>query len=217
MNRLNTLSTICGLLTLIIISCGPTATFDDPQPIDLKNENSFDKKYLGTYQSSDSATTLFITDQLITQSYSHYIETLLDSLDTIYQLSADTLINSKSKSREIVLRTDGSIIQKYQNLDTLFEFKEGHVLRKYKGHYFLNRQDKNDKKWSVGKLTLEKDILTLSYISGKEDIDLLNEITRTPEDTSKSTINYDINKKQFKKFLNSDGFRNIDTFVRVKD
>ena len=60
-------------------------------------------------------------------------------------------------------------------------------------------------------------MLTLSYISGKEDIDLLNEITRTPEDTSKSTINYDINKKQFKKFLNSDGFRNIDTFVRVKD
>jgi len=202
---------------LINTNCGPTATFDDPQPIDLKNENSFNKKFLGAYQSSDSAITLFITDQLITQSYSHYIETLLDSLDTTYQLLADTLINNKTKSREIVLRTDSSIIQKYQNLDTIFEFKEGHALKRYKGHYFLNWQDKDDKKWSVGKLTLEKDILTLSSILGKEDIDLLNELTKTPEDTSKNTINYDLNKKQFKKFLNSDGFRNIDTFIRVKD
>jgi len=217
MNKLYTLSTICGLLLLINTSCGPTATFDDPQPVDLKKENSFNKKFFGSYQSSDSATTLFITDQLITQSYSHNIETLLDSLDTIYQLSADTLINSKSKSREIVLRTDSSIIQRYHNLDTLFEFKEGHVLKKHKGHYFLNWQDKADKKWSVGKLSLEKDILTLSSILGKEDINLLNEITKTPEDTSKNTLNYDLNKKQFKKFLNSDGFRNIDTFIRVKN
>lgn len=60
-------------------------------------------------------------------------------------------------------------------------------------------------------------MLTLSSILGKEDIDLLNEMTKKSEDTSKSSINYDLNKKQFKKFLKSDGFRNIDTFVRVKD
>lgn len=202
---------------LINASCGPTATFDTPQPRGLRNESSFNKHFLGAYRSLDSSITIFITNQLITQSSNQFIETLIDSLGSIYKLSADTLINLKNKNREIVLRTDSSIIQQYQHIDTLFEFKEGHALKKYKAHYFLNQQDKDDKKWSVAKLSLEKDMLTLSSILGKEAIDLLNEITDTPEDTSQSTINYDLNKRQFKKFLRSDGFSNIDTFVRVRN
>ena len=217
MNRIVILSTICGILLLITAACGPTATFDIPQPTGLKNEQHFNKSFVSSYLSTDSSSTLIITDKLITQHYNYTIETIIDSLEKVYHLSGDTLINIKNDNRKIVLRTDSSIIQTHHEIDTIFEFKEGRVLKKYKGQYFLNIQDNENKKWTVSKLSLENNMLTLSAIVGKEAIDMLNEITNTPEDTSYSTPNYTIDKKQFKKFLSSGGFSKIDTFLRIKN
>lgn len=200
------------------MSCGPTATFDSPQPEGIKEEKHFDKKTAGTYQSLDSTSQLFVKDRLIIARYYDYKEILIDSLNSSsFKLSNDTLINLTTTAWEIVQRTDSSVIRKHPQLDTVFQISQVSVLKKYKGHYFLNWQNKEDKTWTVTKMNVDKEILTLASINGKEDIDSLNEITKTPKDSTKSSINYDLDKKKFKMFLKSDGFRNIDTFVRVKN
>lgn len=217
MNRLYTLSTICGLLLLINISCGPTATFENPQPEDVEAETTINKKLFGSYQSKDSSYTMVINTNMITIQRDSYTDIPLTALASSFSLIGDTLINNTDNTKKIVQRTDIAVIQHEVLTDTIFKFSEGYVLKKYLGHYFINTLDEETKKWDVSKLSLEKDQLTLSSIFGKVDIHLLNEITDTPEDTSQSTINYDISRKQFKKFLKSDGFRHIDTFIRVKN
>lgn len=206
-----------GLTATLLANCGPSATFDETQPSGGSIEKSFSKKYQGKYLSKDSSSTLTISDNSITSEYQEFIETSIQDLDANYKVIGDTLFNLTSNSKDLITsRNDSSIFSTHKQLDTIFKIEAGAVLKKYKGHYFLNKEYGANQKWQVNKLSLEKNILTYSSIMGEEDIDKLNDITNTAKDTTATIVNYSLNKKQFKKFLQANGFSRIDTFFSIK-
>lgn len=203
MKRLLLYSNLGLVMLLVNLSCGPIATFDTPQPNGLKNESGFGKNIQGVYQSADSSSILRVNEKFIIHEYTEILlET--DSL-TLADTNSTAIDNSKADT------VHNQIIK----LDTIFKIDEAHALKKYRGHYFLNWKSSETQKWEVSKLSLEKDLLTIASIRGEEDINKLNEITKTPQDTTVGSVNYDLNKKQFKEFLKSNGFSAIDSFRRV--
>ena len=96
--------------------------------------------------------------------------------------------------------------------DTIFSVKQGDILRKFKGYYFLSHQTSKNN-WNVIKLTKTRKRLTLGTISTKEDIEKLRELTETKSD---SIYTFRPTKKQLKQFLRDKGFSNEDSYVKIK-
>jgi hypothetical protein len=215
MNRLYKIFLFGFALLLTGISCGPTATFDTPQPHGTKKESAIHKKYFGSFLSVDSTSTLLISKDMIINRYESTTVTPRASLNSTFILAGDTLLNLTDNTKKLVQVTDSSIIEHEILFDTIFRIGENNSLRKFKGHYFLNTKDENSQKWSVTKLSLHRKTLLLSYIFGKEDIKLLDNLMDIESDTSAKSVNYDLDKKQFNEFLKSDGFNHMYRFTRI--
>jgi len=200
--------------TVLFCSCEPSATFDEPQPADIKSLTAFPKGIRGKFLAADQASILTITDTLITRYYDFDFKEHKDSLGSSYKLIGDTLLNLTDSTKEIVLLRGDSIIQHYDGTDTLFSISKDNILKKFKGYYFLNKLY-NDNAWEVNKLSLGKGVLTIASISNKDDIQKLKEITETSGDTT--STNFSPTRRQFKRFLRQDGFGEKETFTRIND
>lgn len=207
---------IFGLLLLFaIVSCEPPVTFDQPQPPKTRVIKKFPKRLFGHYLSMDRKSTIVISEKNIYTIHDYDIITHKDSLSKDYRLKGDTLYfdTTTTGNYQIVQIKNDTVIQHINYTDTLFEFNSTTVLKKFKGHYFLNYQwDKNA--WIVQKLTLVKGVLSIADIKTKEGIYILNAITETPEDTI--SYNFKTNKKQFKEFLKLDGFQDVNYYIKIK-
>ncbi len=203
-----------GLLLLFVIeSCEPPVTFDQPQPPKTRAIKKFPRRLFGHYLSTDRKSTIVIGEKNIYTIHDYYIFTHKDSLYQNYKLKGDTLYFDTIGNYQIVQIKNDTVIQHINYTDTLFRFDTTTVLKKFKGHYFLNYQwDKNA--WIVQKLTLVKGVLSIADIKTKEGIYILSAITETPKDTV--SYNFKTNKKQFKKFLKLDGFQDVKYYLKTK-
>jgi hypothetical protein len=86
------------------------------------------------------------------------------------------------------------------------------VIRKFKGHYFINTELSNNN-WDVIKLTKNKTGLSLASIKKSEEIATLRELTETASDT---VYSFNPTKKQFREFLKKKNFTNEDYYLKVK-
>ena len=204
------------VLTLILFSCGDkVGEFEVPQPEGQSDEKGIPKKLIGRYLNIKDSSTLFVTSGQITKSVvadfaEHKSE--LDSADKV-TFKNDTSFSQTDVNMKIdvIVRGD-SIFQHMDYKDTLFSVKRGDILRKFKGHYFLNHEASNNN-WYVTKLTKMKNGLTLGTISTKADIEKLRELTEVKSD---SIYTFRPTKKQLKRFLKDKGFSNEDTYVRIR-
>jgi hypothetical protein len=202
------------LAAFILQSCEPAATFDKPQPDNVKALASFPERLHGRYLAADQASIVTITDNLITRHYEYDHKKLKDSLGAAYKIIGDSLLNVTEGTKEKILLQGDSIILHANWQDTLFMITDYTALKKFKGYYFLNiRYD--DSVWEVKKLFLKKGVLTVSSISDKADIEKLKEITETAADTT--TITFSLTKRQFKEFVRQDGFGEQETFTRMTE
>ena len=128
----------------------------------------------------------------------------------------DTLINLTDSTKEKVILKGDTIIEHINEIDTLFNISAGDVLKKFKGYYFLNTPSLGNS-WYVQALSLKKGVLAISAISADDGIQKLQEITTTASDTlSFNVLNVRITRKQFKTFVNRNGFDDYETFRRIK-
>src|SRR5690606_40912 len=97
---------------------------------------------------------------------------------------------------------------------SVFTLSNQQVLRKWKGHYFLNSQQEN-KLWEVKKLTYKNNIVSVSNIVSEEAIAQLDQLTETATDSIRPKT-YTLNKKQFKQFVKENGFSESNAYVRKK-
>lgn len=206
------LTTVVISATLAFISC-ESATFDTPQPHNIKSSNTFKQQLIGKYIAGDKESIVLITDQLITRHYNYEVKEHKDSLSLSYKLIGNRLINQDIGKEEPVVVEGDSLIRRVNFIDTLFNISNGNILKEYKGYYFLNNQYKNVG-WQVKKLSLKEGVLTIGRISNDEDIQKLKKITQTASDTIR---HFSLTKQQFKKFLKQDGFSGQETFFRIKD
>lgn len=105
-----------------------------------------------------------------------------------------------------------SVILHSNWVDTLFDISSGNVLKKFKGYYFLNKYH-GDNAWEVNKLFLQEGVLSIGSISKEDDIQKLKALTETTNDTVNTQ--FALSKRQFKKFVNQEGFSEEETFTRM--
>lgn len=211
MKELRLISIIIILTSLV--ACQPPVTFTEPQPVDTDNLSNFPRRLKGDYLSLSDSSILSINDKLIQRTYDFDYKIHPNQLDSIARLSGDTLINTETNERKLIKRDGDSLKIHIHSVDTLFQMDYDHVVRKYKGYYFLNtRYEKAS--WAVEKMNLLKGQLVISSISTEKEIENLKEITGTVQDTL-TNYNFIVTKKQFKKLVKNDGFSESETFVKL--
>ncbi len=200
---------------LLLGACENSVQFEVPQPEGIKNEASIPSKLRGTYKHITNPETLTITDDQIIEA-THVKNTFpkseLDSAEAA-GIHGDTAVTLKEDHTIYFLQIKGdSACLEFTTYDTLYNVLRGDVIRKFKGHYFINTELSNNN-WDVIKLTKNKTGLSLASIKKSEEIATLRELTETASDT---VYSFNPTKKQFREFLKKKNFTNEDYYLKVK-
>jgi hypothetical protein len=203
------------LVFACITSCdGPLVTFDSPQPIDAKDQLHFPKHLIGKYLSRLDSSIITISDSVITRGFNIKYVMCKKELDTMKQciLQADTLFNKHTNEKICIININDTLYTPFRLQDTLFFISEKGILRKDKGYYFLNMKYREG--WEVQKLEYAKGKLNLCSISDITEIENLKQLSEDSKDSASLQFNPD--KKQFRKFIKSKGFSKKEEFVKLK-
>lgn len=200
------------VIIVLILSCkkadaatesgGLTFYFENPQPIDDSELNSFPSKFKGLYMNSDS-TFLRIDDNGIFREY-YFKFTVhrqkLDSLKSEYNLISGKLITKDRKDKFDVLKKGDSIELSQRDTDTLFRLSYNQKLKRINGQLVLSVRDSVF--WKIKTITLEKNILKIKNIYLPEDLRKFDSVTAIKSKMLDS-LSYLIKptKKEFKNIL----------------
>ena len=197
---MQTLQIIASLVFVAsLVACEPPVTFTEPQPESTKNLSAFPNRIQGRYSSLSDGSIVRIGNHLIERTYDFDYKIHHHQLDSAFQLVGDTAMITETGEIKTVQHDGDSLIIHMHEVDTLFLMSYDNVVRKLKGYYFLNTRF-DETSWTVEKLGFTKGQLVISSISKKEDIDNLQEITETPNDTLARPM-FTPTKSQFRKFV----------------
>jgi len=176
--------------------------FENPQPIDDSELNSFPSKFRGLYMSSDS-TFLRIDDNGIFQEYCSKFRVprqKLDSLKSEYDLINGKLITKDRKETFDILKKGDSIELSQRDTDTLFRLSYNQKLKRINGQLVLSTRDSVF--WNIKTISLENDVLKIKNIYLPEDLRKLDSVTAIKSKMLDS-LSYLIKptKKEFKNIL----------------
>jgi hypothetical protein len=209
------------LCLAFIQKCDPYVVFDTPQPVNKGNQSSISEILTGTYINKDS-TFLIITTDMILKKSEEYFEITEDELDTMSQYTYDEnfIYGPILDTAPIIEKRYDTIMGSYIYKDTLFELSSNQFIRKYKGNYYLNIQQK-DKTWEVIQFISKSDSLIIKSMDKEKDIDLVKNIAFVHEvikDSSDKIQKYIItaSQKEFKQFLKANGFQDIETWIKIE-
>jgi hypothetical protein len=216
MKRLKQIIIVTSLA--LFSACGPSITFEEAQPANTKALSKFPKNVQGNFISEDQASIVTISDDIVLRAYDYTVKTAKDSLPFMLHLRHDTLFSNEGEGSVFATNVKiagDSIITDVRYTDTLFMITDSSVLKKFKGHYFLNerfRADGNAYSWSVRKLSVEKGVLTITEIGSQKDLDDLRAIT---EITDTTATKFAPTRKQFKQFLETKDDGDGEKFTRI--
>ena len=221
MNRIFALT----LLILTRIACeGTYVKFEEPQPKSQKNLKQIPKQLRGSYYSTTDSTYLTINDRMIIDWTEIEYRTLKDSLDL--DIDSTKISNQTNHSISVIggkYNLDfqfygDSVLVRYAYKDTLFQISDRHILRRFKGHYFLNYK-RSETNWKVRRLTLNKEELSFSKVRLPEDIATIRQITEIQEVKSDSgkVVDYKLNptRKELKQLMKH-SFSETNMYRRTK-
>jgi hypothetical protein len=105
-------------------------------------------------------------------------------------------------------------------IDTIFQISENQILKKFKGSYFLNFKE-NENFWNVSRLDINKDILLIGQITPSDTLLRFDFVVKNEEfnkSDSTTTTEYSINpsKKEFKKLMKSNSFKESECYFKKK-
>ena len=189
---------------LALYSCEPVVTFDRTQPEGIDSLTVIPKKLEGKYLSTNGATNLIIESKRMILHYDYEIKLPRDSTNWD---------NLTAEEKEGFRLENDSVIEHVMDIDTIFEFSEDMVLKKYKGYYFMNTRKKGNS-WYVQKMQLSKGMLTIGSISTKQELKMLGKVNESPVDTTTYQVSF--SRKQFHEYIDNKGFSKVDTFTRFK-
>lgn len=203
-HTMRNLKSIILISLLALYSCKKNVVnFTEPQPSEKKNLSKLPNRFLGIYVNTESGCKLSIESDIITKTFS--------SLDTVSFKEYNSA--AKENTKLLFQLSDSIFIVELSIIDTILDLKKGDVLRKLNQNYFLNTKNTNEN-WNVSKLNFKRNYLTLSEIFNESEIELLNEITNQTTIDSIYPKTYSINKKQFKEFVNKNGFSESEIYIK---
>lgn len=199
----------------VLPSCNEhVVQFEKPQPDGVANIIAFPANMQGHYITKDFGEEITLNDKTVVRRVVANFAEHKDSLYNYFTIEGDSVIDKeKHKKYKAAIKND-SVFWYYQSEpDTLFMIAENNIARRFKGHYFLNIKSE-DGSWSVTKLSVKQGKLNFGFIADSTAIHHLKEITGEVQQDSVYTFN--LTKKQFKKFNKNEGFRNSETYYKVK-
>lgn len=212
------------LLALSCASCDEAVGFLEPQPTNQRDLKRIPRPLRGVFQSTTDSTYLTIDNKTMVKWMDVEFQGVLDSFD----LELDSAQMMRLKNEPILIATHNfqlglrlagdSVKGHYALSDTIFHISDERVLRRFKGHYFLNFK-KGENNWKVTKLTPLQKGLSFSKIVAVNNIDAIKEITQV--DTIMSTggriEGYRINpsKKELRELMQQ-SFHTTETFEKLK-
>lgn len=215
--------TLIGLLTLA--SCDQQVTFKEPQPADTRDLRKIPSKIQGKYVGLEDSSLLLIDKRSIVKIYDLHYNRHIKDFDSTWQIIGNAITDLNTNEKMTFSRNDDSLYIHFLKTDTLFTFDHFHVLRAYKGYYFMNtltNPNREDGKaqpgeqtslWNVKRLELTKGRLTINSITTEEEIKSLQEITESTADTVPPNT-FSPTKKEFTAFIRGLGFSDGETYVR---
>ncbi len=212
MKKRITLSESVGSMLLFLCACQPPVVFDKPQPANGNALGGFPERIQGRYLSAEDNSVLQVTANSLIRIYDFDQKLHICQLDSNLQIIGDTLFDENTNEGRIIEIEGDSIVMHVYEQDTLFTVDDLGVLKKNKGHYFVNIHMPQDT-WQVMKLDLSRGKLAICSISPMEDLDQLKSLTESTQDTI--PIVFSLTPKQFKKFVRNEGFRDREEFWKI--
>ncbi|SEO84473.1 hypothetical protein SAMN05444671_1254 [Flavobacterium sp. CF108] len=152
--------------------------FENPQPINDSELNSFPSKFKGLYTSPDS-TFLRIDDNGMFREYYYKFRVHrkeMDSLKSEYNLIDGKLITKDTKDKFDILKIGDSIELSRKNTDTLFRLSYNQKLKRINGQLVLSTRDSVF--WKIEMMSLEKNVLKIKSIYLLEDLKKVDSVTK---------------------------------------
>lgn len=212
---------LVGAILFAFSGCGDSfetqgiARFTEPQPNGKQALLQFPPKIRGTYLSLNDSSEIFIGPSNINRVYDYWNSINKNELDSNVVLTNDSLYDIENKSKYRALLKGDRIWVHYYSNKVVFSLDSEHILKQFKGHYFLSSKRKEDSLWTVQKLTQAKDELRLSIVLSEEDLNKLGEVTDTDIDTGRIQT-FNPSKRAFKRFVKKEGFSEWEVFRKIK-
>ncbi|UYW01926.1 hypothetical protein K5I29_03150 [Flavobacterium agricola] len=187
---------------LALASCRESVSFTEPQPANASDLSGFPKKYQGYYDNPITGENIIVSE--------HYVTRGLMIYDTLAMHELETIAPEVKQHYKPV--SDSLFVNRTYHNDTVFALPKGDILRKTKGYLFLNIQEKNGD-WNVSQFGFKNNVLSIAQISTKQEIELLNEITDQDPNEAANQV-YALSKKEFKEFVDKNGFKVTETFLK---
>jgi hypothetical protein len=200
---------------IISYSCKETSqdliSFNVSQPEGKNKLNEFPSRLFGIYKNYDTQEEITICKNIIF-SVKFIKVTIPKSLKD--SLKNEKLFNTYFKITKLESIKNDSLLVTYKIIDTIFELKKD-VLKKFKGHYFLNYQQ-NSMKWNVKKLSYNKNVININAIETINEIKTMEDIMGLNSNDTLHSLIVKPTKRQFKEFINKSGFHNGSSYLKIK-
>ncbi len=207
-------ATLISLLCLLLIGCGEPVTFSEPMPPGEKDLSKIPLRYRGNYVNEEGSVYIHINKDEIIKEYDYDVRIHRDSMVFCDSLSGDTIWDRcLTGFRTISIDSSGYVFYHVNEQAVVFSLGFGQVARKFRGRLFLNYPYRLGD-WTVEQVQLEKGILSFGTISSQEEIEALNECVENDSDTIASP--YSPTKREFRKFVKSEGFQEGEQFTKIK-
>ncbi|TDP01369.1 hypothetical protein [Flavobacterium sp. 245] len=176
--------------------------FENPQPINDSELNSFPSTFKGVYKTPDSTFLRIDEDRIFKEYYFKFRihKQKLDSLKSEFDLVDEKLISKDTKYKFDVLKKGDSIELSQKNIDTVFRLSYNQKLKRIKGQLILSTRDSVF--WKIKIMSLENNVLKIKSIYLPEDLKKLDSVTAVKAKTLDS-LSYLIKstRKEFKNIL----------------
>ena len=209
----NIKGSLLWMVCIALFASQAPISLQEPQPVNVKPLTEFPKRLHGEFISQIDYSLLSISKNLMLRTYDFDYKVHPDSLDSQMKLVGDTMLNLSTNERFLVKHVGDSIVYHYHVVDTLFQFDDKHVLKHFKGYYFLNTYP-NPNGWVVNKLELTKGKIEISSVANGQDLENLKAIAESSADTI-APYKFKLSKRQFRKFIKQDGFSYGEVFNKI--
>jgi hypothetical protein len=220
------------ITTFILLSCEEkmqeSIDFLEPQPVGVKDETAFNKKYRGSYYNASEKSFLEIQSNHMIRRQSVgavFIRSAIDDSTFQGNINNDNDIVRFFKHEGIDVDSiwADSIYTQYSVIDTLFDFNAAankNLCRYLKGDYFLSYADDAQLTWKVRRMHLEASRLNFSYIIPTDSLFSMMKVKEKNkvEGDSNTLARYQINpdKKELKKLVSKNTFQEDESWIKLK-
>ena len=129
------------LLAVAFISCDQSVRFEQPQPVNVSDLEGIPKKYHGFFLSTTDSSSLEISRNQVVIYKMISGRIARQSEDSLIRISGDTVIDIATGFRAIGQPAGDSLDLIWPAwADTLLAPEPDFHIRRYKGHFFLDRK-----------------------------------------------------------------------------